>query len=383
MFMSMAPQTAQPVTLQDIAEKVGVSRDTVSRILNRNATYQRPALARRAQRIRDVAARMGYRANAAARATRSGRFQRIGLILPFGQASYIPHGLIGGLNHVLAEKDHQLTLAEMPDPDAGQKHLPSQLREMSVDGLLCLGLSPEASIGRVVAEMRLPTIWLNEQCATNAVYPDEKGAGRRITEYLLRCGHRRILLLDIQRAWRLIFEQADLPDDPTAPPPFRVASGLREPSGTGRRHYSGIDRVAGYQQAMHKAGLDPTIQRIQGDNLDHQVARLADLLRRSDRPTAVVLMDEQAVPEIFAAASAAGIEIPGDLSLTTFSWGGVWRASVGMTCIRYAGDELGRLGVDGLLSLIEQNRSETPAIAYPGRLVVDRTVVNHEGKVSS
>src|SRR5665647_946623 len=69
-----------PVTMQDIADKLSISTATVSRVLNKKAS----ALVSDAtkQEVLKTAEEMGYRANRAARALVTGRYNNVALLLP-------------------------------------------------------------------------------------------------------------------------------------------------------------------------------------------------------------------------------------------------------------------------------------------------------------
>jgi LacI family transcriptional regulator len=371
------------VTLQDIAAKVGVSRDTVSRILNRGATYEKPALAKRAQKIRNVARELGYRPNTAARAARSGKFQRVGLILPYGRASYIPHGFVSGMTHALAENGYQLAIGELPPAEESTSDLPHLLTELSLDGIVNFAPEITEPVRHDLANLGLPTMWINEKRDCNAVYPDEFGAAERLTAYLQRCGHRRIAFLRLIRDWRIRFEDAPAVPQPEGMPCAHQAGKAPVQPDSGTPHYSSIDRYEGYARAMRQAGLTPDRQELHASSIDEQIAALGALFRSPDRPTALVLLGESETPLIFQAAAECGLRIPRDLSLASFSWGGPVRASVGLSCIRSDGIELAEATVDVLMKLIDNPTENIPAVKVHGRLIIDRTVAAIEGTVSS
>jgi LacI family transcriptional regulator len=68
------------LTLEDIAKKAGVSRSTVSRVLNHQPNVREGVR----QRVMDIIQETGYHPNAAARTLASQRSWTIGLVLPKG-----------------------------------------------------------------------------------------------------------------------------------------------------------------------------------------------------------------------------------------------------------------------------------------------------------
>jgi LacI family transcriptional regulator len=355
----------------------------VSAILNHRYEPTQPKAVARAKRIRKLADELGYRPNTAARAARSGKFQRAGLLLPYQRASYIPHGFVSGMTHALAEHDYQLSIGELPPSNHSRGDLPHLLTELSLDGIVNFAPEITEPVRHDLASLGLPTIWINEKRDCNAVYPDEFGAAERLTAYLQRCGHRRITFLRLVRDWQIRFEDdLDVPQ-PEGMPCARQAAKAPVQHDSGTPHYSGIDRHEGYAQAMRQAGLSPDRRELHAGSIDEQIAALSALMQDPQRPTALVLPGESDIPLIYQAAGECGLCIPRDLSLASFSWGGPVRASVGLTCIRSDGIELADAAVDILMKLIENPTESIPAAKVHGRLITDRTVATPEGMVSS
>jgi len=69
---------SRPLTIGEIARRVGVSRSTVSYALSGN----RPISEATRQRVQEVIAELDYRPNAHARALKEGRTRSIGLVIP-------------------------------------------------------------------------------------------------------------------------------------------------------------------------------------------------------------------------------------------------------------------------------------------------------------
>src|SRR5271154_5907221 len=79
-FVAKTMNRTQPVTLEDVAARAGVSPGTVSRVLNGKNKENRPAIAKRSERIRRIALQLGYRPNAAARSISRGRFRAVAFV---------------------------------------------------------------------------------------------------------------------------------------------------------------------------------------------------------------------------------------------------------------------------------------------------------------
>jgi LacI family transcriptional regulator len=80
-------------------------------------------------------------------------------------------------------------------------------------------------LAELIAEARIPAIWINDKREADCVFPDDFGAAKSATERLIAEGHTRIAYA----GW--------------TPGP----------------HYSMVDRLAGYQAAMAERGLTENI----------------------------------------------------------------------------------------------------------------------------
>lgn len=90
-------------TLQQIAQQAGVTTATVSNVLSGRVQVQRSDAVKRARRIRRIARQLGYRPNAAARATRTGRTGCIGMLISanYAYSVHMPdfeNGVVAELN---------------------------------------------------------------------------------------------------------------------------------------------------------------------------------------------------------------------------------------------------------------------------------------------
>jgi LacI family transcriptional regulator len=126
----------QQVTLQDLADTLGVARSTVSRALRGDRQISEATR----RRVEHLARRLGYHPNAAARALTHRAAGAVGLILPrssrFVFANPYFAALLDGISAVAEAEGYPMLLSTSPAPDYGR-----WLGEGRVDGLITLGSS--------------------------------------------------------------------------------------------------------------------------------------------------------------------------------------------------------------------------------------------------
>ena len=321
-------------TMAEIAEVAGVTQATVSNVLGNRFRAARPDAARRAKRIRQIAREMGYRPNAAARATRTGRFNMVGMLAStHGRRSIHSMGLVYGIMDELAARGLHLTLSKVPDEklsDTG--FVPRVLSELCCDGLIInyISLFPP-HMRELIETHRIPSVWVNAKLDHDCVYPDDYRGTVAATDRLLSLGHERILYVR-----------------------FEPGSG----------HYSEHDRKRGYEHTMTAAGLVPTsIGPLPPDGQDgERRGRLRELLARPDRPTALLGYSHADIYPAIIEARALGLDIPRDLSVMTFADHVYsetdYRVAVVNLDFQRMGREVGRM----LVRKIEDPSVQNPAV---------------------
>jgi LacI family transcriptional regulator len=280
------------VTLKAVASRAGVSLPTVSHILGRSKRADLFAPETR-ERVRQVAREMGYRPNAAARSTATGRFSSVAILQStFHNRSILPDQLVAGIDSVLSEREMHLTLARLSDEKlTSGSYVPRILRQLTSDGLLInYNAHIPARMIELVEEFDLPAVWINSQHAHDCVYPDDEQSAYDATVALLARGHRRVAFVD-------------------------YTYGRQNLS----RHYSNPARHAGYARAMTEAGLAPWV--ITGETDIPYPERLdfsAGWLSKPDRPTAVLTYSGREIDAIIATGYRVGLNLPGDLAMVGY-----------------------------------------------------------------
>lgn len=194
---------ARPVTLEDVARAAGVSRATVSRVVNGAPTVD-PVLRRKVEEAVDAT---GYVPNQAARSLVTQRTDSIALVVsererrpveaPFvGRMFTDPHfgRVVGGLLDVLRPAGVQMVLM-LVDDDTSRRQFLSYLRQGHVDGTVLVSSHASDPLPRLLAETGLPAVLAGRPAETVAlpyVEVDQRAGARMAVDRLVSEGRRRI-----------------------------------------------------------------------------------------------------------------------------------------------------------------------------------------------
>lgn len=329
------------VTVSRLAKACGVSVATVSKILNGKGVY-RPETR---TLVQETAQRLGYQANASARAVVTGRFGCYALVLSQRpSASILPFGLLEGLDAALAARGLHLVVARLPDQQlTSPGYVPKILTHTLADGLLIsYTIEVPERMGDLLASHRIPAVWLNRDRSNDAVLPDDLQGGREAAALLLARGHRRLGWLDINHG-----------------------------PGDAGKHYSQRERRQGVRAAVAAAGaslLD--LGRDGGLPVPARLPQLLAALAGPDRPTAVVCYGQEAAVAVALAAAQRGLEIPRDLSLLVFHDRPLALGSHELDVMRIDGEGQGAAAVAMLTRLVDgapaQAAERIPVRHLPG-----------------
>lgn len=321
---------SKSVRMRDVAAVAGVDPSVVSRVLSEDdALSIRPETR---QRVLDAIARLGYKPNAAARMLKTSRAMAIGMVIPdFRNAA---HAEIARSAETRAQElGYILLLAS----GTIQDRLPAL--HGRVDGLLyAIATSDAKGPSRLPAG--LPSLLVNrrEPGLGPSIVGNDEAIAALATSHLIELGHRRIAHI--------------------------VANVAID---TGRR------RTAGYTKTMHDAGLPVTPDLTVGTTMDEEGGYEAtkELLRREPRPTAIVIATARWALGATAALDEAGLEIPRDISIVSFSDIPIGRfMHPALTTVQLPLTTMGSRAVDMLMKLIDGEEVADEEIDEPPVLTI-------------
>jgi DNA-binding LacI/PurR family transcriptional regulator len=330
--------TRERPTLEAVARKAGVSRATVSRVVNGSTTV--------AAVIRDAVNRavdeLGYVPNQAARSLVTQRTDSIALILPetanrvFSDDLFFP-AIIRGVGMELEAADKQLVLM-MTGSEAGHHRVERYAVAGHVDGVLFASIHGADPLPGILSQRGIPVVCSGRPMSEGTPVPyvdvDHAAGVGAAVRHLVATGRRRIATI--------------------AGPQDMVA---------------GLARLAGYQDSMRAAGLPEIVA--QGDfTRDSGIAAMRELLDRDPTIDAVFAASDLMAHGALQTLRAAGRRVPEDVAVIGFDDFEISRYSdPPLTTVRQPIAEAGRKMAQLMLRLIAGDEDVPEATVLPTELV--------------
>lgn len=177
--------------LQEIANKLGLSVSTVSRVVNNKSTVKETTR----KKVLDCLEEYGYSPNFLARSLKTNRTQTIGVIVPDVTESLFGN-IIKGINDVLDAQGYSAVLCDSDESVEKEKKYLRYLRDIRVDGLIVAMVNPDESIIREYFGEKSPVVLVDNTFESAGDYSsvtiDNFKAGYFGTEYLIKKGHSKI-----------------------------------------------------------------------------------------------------------------------------------------------------------------------------------------------
>ncbi|UFU05850.1 LacI family DNA-binding transcriptional regulator [Ruania halotolerans] len=179
-------------TIAEVAREAGVSRATVSRVMNGRSTVD-PDLA---SRVREVAAGLNYSPSRVARGLSLGRTQTVGLLVPdLGNPMF--QQVLRGANQAATRAGYRILVADSIEEPHREAELAIEARRRCDALILCSPRMPEDELAQVLASTH-PVVLVNREpqgTGAPALSVDYAAGIRDLAEHLIGLGHERLLYL--------------------------------------------------------------------------------------------------------------------------------------------------------------------------------------------
>ncbi|HVW18194.1 MAG TPA: LacI family DNA-binding transcriptional regulator [Solirubrobacteraceae bacterium] len=327
-------------TLEAVGRAAGVSRATVSRVVNGSPKVSPEAR----EAVQRAIAELGYTPNRAARSLVTRRTDTIALLLSEPEARVFADpffaAMMRGITAVTAEVDVNVVLLVAQD-EAEHERARRYLRRDHVDGVVLMSLHGDDPLPTLLEEAGVPTVQVGrpmgdaDVCYVDA---DNRGGARTAVEHLLGGGRRRIATI--------------------AGPASMCA---------------GIDRLAGYGDALRAAGLalEPALVEHGDFDEDSGHAAMRRLLEREPGIDGVFAASDLMAVGALRAIRESGREVPSDVAVVGFDNSPVARHALPpLTTIRQPLDEMSRHAAELLLRRVRGEDGGARQVVCPTELVL-------------
>ncbi|MCK6613322.1 MAG: LacI family DNA-binding transcriptional regulator [Ignavibacteriales bacterium] len=328
----------QPVKLEDIAKRLGVSKVTVSKALRNHPDIS----VEMRRKVRELADQLGYIPNFLAKNLSSRRSNIVGLVVP-KIAHFFFGSIIESIYNEAFKQNYEILLTVSREMASQEKKHILSLLSMKVDGLIVSVTqeTQDVEIFEMVKRLNVPLVFIDRvpkpDCAPS-VTVDDYGGAYTATEYYIKKGYTKIAHIG------------------------------------GYTHVNiGKNRMNGYLAAMndHKIPLNSSWIIEGGFSEEDGYAGFKSILAKGQLPQAVIAVTYPVALGIYQAAQEAGVTIPGDIKVTCF--GNLeYKNKVPsvFNFVHQPAKELGEEALRMMLRLIENREQKVPSVELKTELVI-------------
>jgi DNA-binding LacI/PurR family transcriptional regulator len=323
------------VTMQDVADRVGVSKALVSLVFRKAPG---PSEQTRAK-VFAAAEELGYRVNRTAALMTARRSHLIGVMADIRNSFHAE--MVEDIVEAADRSGYEVVLGAVT-PTHGESKVIDTLLDFRCEGVILLG--PESKVATLTEMGRqLPTVVVGRRVASSTLdvvrAADARGIGS-VIDHLVGLGHRRITHV------------------------------------TGGSGSIAADRRKGYLRAMRRNGLDEEIEVIEGDFTENAGVDAAKSLLTADTlPSAVVCANDRIAIGVLDALRRAGVDVPGVVSVTGYDDSVLAQLGhIDLTSVSQAPREQANRAVEAVVERLDRGRTDPVSSVLVPQLVVRGTV---------
>jgi LacI family transcriptional regulator len=315
--------TKSKVTISDIARAAGVSPSTVSRVLNERESTIAISVQTR-ERVLAAATSLDYRPNLAARSLVSGRSQAVAVLVHDISDPYFSE-IVRGIEDVASTRQYMVLVSSTDRDPVREREYLLRMVSFPTDGVILAagGFEIERDPNQVrdLVESGAAIVGIaRHQLPISTIDIGNQDGSRRVVEYLIGLGHRRIAFL-------------------AGPAVLTTAN----------------DRLTGYREALDAAGLLANELILPGDFTREAGLRAAAYLsEQHPATTAVIAANDKMAIGCLTGFREAGVAVPDAMSVVGF--GDIPAASDSdppLTTVTVPLREVGRLAMDHIFRQID------------------------------
>ena len=178
------------ITSAEVAALAGVSQSAVSRVFTPGASASKKTV----EKVNKAAAELGYRPNSLARAMVSGKSRIIGLVVAYLENHFYPEAL-EKLSKSLQEKGYHVLVFMASNAQDNIDHVVDEIMDYQVDGIVAASVALSSDLSERCQAAGVPMVLFNrglDDPAMSTVTSDNISGGRKIADFLLEAGYRKI-----------------------------------------------------------------------------------------------------------------------------------------------------------------------------------------------
>lgn len=335
------------ISIREVADRAGVSRATVSRVLNGSITLVTESTR---DRVLDAARELGYHPSAVARGLAGKPMDSIGVVLAYRLPSVTSDPFLGpvldGILEMNKRRRQKTVLFTENDWKDAENNLPTYC-DGHCDGLILVIPRSDSGIATELHRRKMPFVVVGqeqEHPEIAVVDVDNVALAYDAVRHLTLQGHRRIAAL----------------------------CGNPELASSGQR-------LEGYLRALRDAGLAPEEALVlPGEYWEWSGRQNTEALMRrptGQRPTALFCSNGRIALGALCALDQLKIRVPEEISVTAVcETPTIATAQIRLTATEMPLRQIGERAVECLLERVQQGRTEGDRIFIPGELVIRDSV---------
>jgi LacI family transcriptional regulator len=322
-------------TISDVAKRAGVSKTTVSHVINDTRFVEETTK----QRVFEAIAELGYRPSVVARSLTTNRTETVGVVVS-DTSNYFFAEVLRGIEDVLMPENYALLVCNTAEILEREVHYLDILIRQRVDGIIAAATSQRWDILAQAEVQHTPVVFVDrsfEGLGGAFVGVDNKRGAYLGTRHLIECGHRQIGILA----------------------GFQRLSTMRE-------------RLAGFRQALQESDIPLPEEWVVTSALSIEGGREAmrQILTLPERPTAVFLNNNLLSLGALLAIRELDLRCPEDISVIGFDdhpWAAV--SDPPLTVVRQPAQQIGQAAAQMVLALINGEQPPEPRVLLECELV--------------
>ncbi len=272
-------------TIKEVAKRANVSLSTVSRVINNNYPVSDKAREKVLQCIKDL----NYQPNGIARSLKNHKTNMIGFVVADISNPFFMQ-IAKAMESVISTEEHSLVFCSSDGIPQKEQKLLEMLNEKRVEAIVIASSDPTGSFIKQLVDQGMPVVMIDRKIPginTDVIVEDNFDAAYRLTEHLIKNGHRKIAIINVSLAISV-----------------------------------GMERFDGFKEAFKHYGLSLKDHHVLQGGFQRQdaCAAVKKMIteNKDDIPTALFCSNNIMAEGAIIALREFGLKIPEDISLVSF-----------------------------------------------------------------